>query len=113
MQISVFQGEALIGTAIIEHLDPPMGVAFGPFVPSDQYDRNQHADVLDGNYIGDKGHSFLARANQHGLLKTNTITIEDWSDPKIGMQLTVWFRDGGDFAALFSEHADYKTYYAR
>jgi hypothetical protein len=38
------------------------------------------------------------------------ISLEDWNDLR---QLTVWFENASDFAELFSEHDDYKTYYAR
>lgn len=113
MQVSIHQGGIAIGTAVLEHLDPPMGVAFGPFSPSDQYDRDRHANMIEGAYIGDRGRSLSVLADQQGLLKTASIAIEDWADPEIGKQLTVWFQDGSDFAALFSTHDDHKAYYAR
>jgi hypothetical protein len=113
MQVSVHQGETIIGTAILEHLDPPMGVAFGPFSPSDQYDRDQHANTIEGDYVDDKGQLLSVLTDQHGPFKTAAIAIEDWADPNIGKHLTVWFQNGGDFAALFSNHDDYKAYYAR
>jgi hypothetical protein len=113
MQVSVYQDETLLGAAILEHLDPPMGVAFGPFVPSDHYDRDKHANAVEGKYVGDNGQSLSVRANQHEALKTVSVTIEYWADAAIENQLTVWFQDGRDFAALFSTHNDYKAYYAR
>ena len=100
-------------TAVLEHLDPPMGVAFGPFASSDAYDRDRYANTVEGIYIDDKGKSLSVRADQHGALKTASIAIEDWADPTIGKQLTVWFENGDDFAALFSTHDDYRAYYAR
>lgn len=111
MQVSIYQNENLIGTATLEHLDPPMGVAFGPFEPSDEYDRDKHANTVEGNYVGDKGRSLSIRADQHGPLETATIAIEDF-DP-VGKQLTLWFKNGDDFAAYFSTHNDYKAYFAR
>jgi len=113
MQISVYQNEMLIGTAIIEHLDPPMGVAFGPFSPSDRYDRAHHANTIEGDYIDDKGQLLSVHADQHGPLNTASIAIQDWANPEIGKELTIWFRDGGDFAALFSTHDDYRAYYSQ
>jgi hypothetical protein len=113
MQVSVRQGGTVIGTAILEHLDPPMCVAFGRFSPGDQYDRDQHANTLDGEYVDDRGRSLSVHADQHGCLKTSSIAIEDWSDPAVGKQLTLWFQDGGHFAALFSTHGDYRAYYGR
>ncbi|MGX1742103.1 hypothetical protein ACWIEX_11145 [Bosea sp. NPDC055353] len=113
MQISIYQDGNVIGTAILEHLDPPMGVAFGPFSPVEQYDRDQHANTVEGEYIADRGQSLSVVSDPHGRLETASIAIEDWSDPQLGMQLTVWFKDGHTFAALFSAHADYRAYYDR
>ena len=90
-----------------------MGVAFGPFSPSDQYDRDQHANTVEGDYIDDRGRSLSVNAQPLGRLKTASIAIEDWANPEIGKQLTVWLQDGGDFAALFSTYADYRAYYDR
>lgn len=112
MQVSVHQAGAVIGIAVLEHLDPPMGVAFGPFSPSAQYDRDQHANTVEGDYVADRGELLSANAVLHGRLNAS-IAIEDWTDPEIGKQLTLLFRDGGDFAALFSTHADYLAYYPR
>jgi len=113
MQVRVYQNGIAIGTAILEHLDPPMGVAFGPFSPSDHYDRDKHANTIERDHVDDKGRSLSVDADQHGTLKTASIAIEDWNDPEIGKQLTVWFQDGDDFKLLFSTHGDYKAYYAR
>jgi hypothetical protein len=112
MQVSIHQGQTLIGIATLEHLDPPMGVAFGPFSPSNGYDRDKHANAVDGDYVGDRGQSLSVCHDQHGLLKTASIAIEDWADPEIGKHLTVWFQDGRDFAAYFSAHDDFKAYYS-
>lgn len=111
MQVSVYRDETLVGTAILEHLDPPMGVAFGPFSPGDQYDRDQHANTVEGDYINDRGQSLSVHADQHGRLNTASIAIQDWVDSKLGKELTVWFKDGRNFAALFSAHDDYRAYY--
>ncbi len=70
MQVSVYQDQALIGIATLEHLDPPMGVAFGPFTPTDRYERDKHTNTVEGNYVDDKGQSLSVRDEQHGFLKT-------------------------------------------
>jgi len=111
MHVSVHQDQALIGIATVEHLDPPMGVAFGPFTPTERYERDRHANTVEGSYVDDKGQSLSVCSDQHGLLKTASIAIEDWADPEIGKHLTVWFNDSRDFAAIFSTHVDFKAYY--
>jgi hypothetical protein len=90
-----------------------MGIAFGPFSPLDQYDRDQHANTIEGDYVGDRGQSLSVYADNHIRLKTASIAIEDWTAPEAEKQLTLWFQDSGDFAALFSTHGDYLAYYAR
>jgi len=113
MQVCVYQNNIAIGTAVLEHLDPPMGVAYGPFLPSDHYDRGQHANTVEGDYIDDRGRSLSVCAEQYGPIKTASIAIEDWTDPEIGRHLTIWFQDRSEFEAFFSTHEDYKVYYAR
>jgi len=57
MKDSGHQGQILIGIATLEHLDPPMGVAFDPLTPSNRYERDKHANTVEGNYVDDKGQS--------------------------------------------------------
>ncbi|WP_084582052.1 hypothetical protein [Sphingomonas azotifigens] len=108
MQVNVIEGDMLIGAAAIEHLDPPMGVAFGPFSPTLVYASASHANVIEGEYVGDKGLILAATADPHGALNAS-IAIEDYGD--LGRQLTLFFRDGETFAALFATHPDYIAYY--
>lgn len=110
MQVKIYDGEMLVGTATVEHLDPPMGVAFGPFSPTPDYASHAYANVIEGEFVGDKGTSLSATADPHGFLDTS-IALEDWSAPELGKQLTLFFKDGENFAALFAEHPDYRAYY--
>jgi hypothetical protein len=43
MRCEVFSGDALIGWSELEHGDPPMGVAYGRFIPSELYVPAVHA----------------------------------------------------------------------
>ncbi|MFT3987085.1 hypothetical protein [Aestuariivirga sp.] len=113
MQVRVYREGTLIGTANLEHLDPPMGVAFGPFDASDHYERGRDANVIDGQYAGDNGRQLLVYADENTPLKTASNLIEDDSDPRIGKQLSLMFENSDDFDALFSSHDDYKAYYER
>lgn len=110
MQVSVFEGETLIGTATLEHLDPPMGVAFGPFAPTPAYQTQAHANVIEGEFVGNKGLGLAASADQHGTLNAS-IGIEDWIADEFGRQLTLFFKNGESFAALFADHPDYRAYF--
>ena len=110
MQVRLYEGDMLVGTAVLEHLDPPMGVAFGPFLPTSDYKSNAHANMVEGEFTGDKGRLLTATASQHGSLVAS-VAIEDWAAPEFGKQLTLFFKDGGNFAALFAMHPDYRAYY--
>jgi hypothetical protein len=110
MQVNVYEGETLVGTATLDHLDPPMGVAFGPFWPTGHFEPNAHANVIDGEYVGDKGRSLTATAEQHGSLAAS-VAIMDCTDRAWGKEVTLFFQDGENFAAVFAAHPDYEAYY--
>lgn len=61
--------------------------------------------------IDDKVQLLSVHAGQHGPLNTASIAIQDRAD--LGKELTIWFPDGGDFAALLSTHDDYRAYYSQ
>lgn len=104
MQVSVYHDEILIGTAIIKYLDQGMGVAFGSFSPSGQYDRDKHASTIEGDYIGDKGRLLSVHAAHHGTLNIASLAIQDWADPDVGKELIIWLRDSADFALFLMHH---------
>lgn len=111
MQVSVHEGPTIVGTATIQHLDPPMGVAFGPFMPSRHYHRDRHANVVEGKFVDDRGRVLSARLDRYGVLLTHTVAIEDCTGRPY-IELTLFFSDGNDFADVFSTHADYIAYYS-
>ncbi|BCA60007.1 hypothetical protein HMP06_2776 [Sphingomonas sp. HMP6] len=75
MQVSLHEGPTLVGTATIEHLDPPMGVAFGPFEPSEHYSLDRHANVIEGEFVEDRGRVLTASADRYGVLRTCTVAL--------------------------------------
>ena len=110
MQVSVHEGPTLVGTASIEHLDPPMAVAFGPFAPSEHYSRDKHANVIEGKYVDNRGRGLSVSTDILGVLRTCTVAIDDGPDSKY-KEISLFFSDGKDFAEVFSAHADYIAYY--
>jgi hypothetical protein len=76
MQVKALENELLVGTATLEHLDPSMGVAFGPFSPAPDYALNAHANVIEGEYVGDTGIELAATIDHQGALIAS-IAIED------------------------------------
>jgi hypothetical protein len=111
MRITVHHGQILIGSAHLEDLDPPMAVALGTLTPTKDYHRDLHANIIDGNYVGDKGSRLSIMTGDRGLLNVAAIAIQDWSDPDFGKQITVIFEDHQSYKAMFSSHHQYKAYF--
>jgi hypothetical protein len=88
-----------------------MGVAWGRFTPSPLYSADQYANTVEGDFVGDKAQSLFVSTDGVGRIDTAAIAIEDWTETLGEKHLTVWWKDGQDFGALFSEHADFKAYY--
>ncbi len=110
MRVTISNGSSIIGTGVLEYLDPPMGVAFGQFSPTSEYHRDRHANTIEGVYIGDVAQSFSVRSDKSEAIRC-TVAIEYWSESLGEQQLTVWFQDSTDFKNLFSAHNDFNAYY--
>ena len=72
-------------------------IASGPFMPSPLYAVDRHENTVDGNYAGDVGQSLSAFVDGMGT--------SDKRHP------TAWWKDGRDFEAMLSGHADHKVFH--
>ena len=113
MLVTVFAGSSLIGTALLDQLDPPMGVAGGRFMPTANYDPHCHANVIEGEFDLSRGQSLSVHADDAGLLDTHRVDIEDWTTTAGEKLLYVAFCDGRVFEKLFSSYDDYRSYFRR
>jgi hypothetical protein len=111
MRVSVLDGSAVVGTAILDRLDPPMGVAWGVFVPSAEYDRERHARMIEGEWVPDLSTRLSVRPEGQSPLSRVRVDIEDYTGLFGEKQLWVYFESGTDYDPLFSEYDDYRTYY--
>ncbi len=111
MRVQVLSNGIVIGGAELTRLDPPMGVAMGHFEPADHYDRRLHANVIDGNYIGDPGASFVVISEVNGTIECVGVAIEDYAESAGERQLTVLGIPFPDYARFFADYSDYKAYY--
>jgi hypothetical protein len=111
MRVTVLSGNATLGAANLGQLDPPMGVAMGSFEPSGCYDKHAHANVIDGEYVGDKGTSFVVISDAHGKIDCVGIAIEDFAESIGERQLTLFGIPYPEYAQYFGEYEDYKVYY--
>lgn len=110
MEAVILKGDTVLGTGIVQHLDPPMGVAFGPFTPSSRYSAYLHANTIDGEYLGDKAADFVAIVDG-APVQAATIALEDYSRALGEHHFTIWFREGKEYDHLFQNHPAFKAYY--
>jgi hypothetical protein len=111
MLVQVLSNGVVIGGADLTQLDPPMGVAMGHFEPADHYDRRLHANVIEGDYIGDPGASFVVVSEDNGIIVCVGVAIEDYAESMGERQLTVLGIPYPDYARFFADYPDYKAYY--
>lgn len=109
MEAIISNGDKVLGTGTVEHLDPPMGVAFGPFAPSGLYSAYVHANTIDGEYFGDKSAEFIAVVGGRRV-QTASIAIEDWSKSLGEFHFTIWFQEREEYHDLFRNHADFTAH---
>ncbi|WP_341992388.1 hypothetical protein [Azorhizobium sp. AG788] len=100
-----------IGAGSLMQLDPPMGIATGTFEPTDHYDRDSHANIVEGKYLSDRGKSLVAISNEYGPIDCSGVGIED-SFESIGEQVvTIFGIPYPKYSEIFADYEDYKSYY--
>lgn len=105
-EFSIYSGEALIGWSELEFGDPPMGVAFGKFIPAPDYEAIRATVIeLRGN---DDGALRLSaqRADGMELDSLGGVHIEDHSDElgEDGLEVSVLGIGYPLYEALFPKH---------
>ncbi len=112
MKFTIYEADTPIGEADIFALDPPMGVAMAKFMPLDAYSLEQHANVVDGDFIEDRGGRLRIEMADGRPLLSQAISIEDW--PALG-EREVHFLGilEPSFESLFREHPDFKAYWGK
>jgi len=110
MRLRIFEASTQIAEAEIYALDPPMSVAMAKFFPSEAYDQARHANVIDGNYTGDRSAILRIEMQDGSTMKSNAISIQDWPalDEREVHILGIY---EPNFDELFHEHPDFKAYW--
>ena len=109
MKVEILSGDDVIGVAELNRLDPPMGVAFGPFQPTAAYEPSFHAGMIDGNENEAELRSVLGARGPRGMIECAAIGIEDFQEALGEIQVSVM--GIAEFESYFGEHPDYKGYY--
>lgn len=112
MRVKLLEADTPIGEAEIYALDPPMCVAMAKLFPTLAYDQARHADVIDGDFIGDPGEVLRIEMQDGSTMKSGAISIQDWPslDEREVHILGIY---EPSFDELFSEHPDLKAYWGR
>ena len=110
MKVTIYEAETPIGEAKIFALDPPMGVAMAKFAPLQAYNVTQHANVVNGEYIEDRGDKLRIEMEDGTALRSQAVSIQDW--PTLEEQ-EVHFLGilEPSFDELFRDHPHYRDYY--
>jgi hypothetical protein len=109
MKVEILSGDEVIGVGELNRLDPPMGVAFGPFHPTPTYKPSIHANVIGGNENDAGFQAVLGARGPRGMIECAAIAIEDFHDAIGEIQVSVM--GIVEFKSYFGKHPDYKAYY--
>lgn len=112
MKVVISHENMTIGHASLDPTDPPMGVAEGLFVPSARYDRNRHANVIDG-IDNDSLDAMAVSASSSELdpIECSGIIIEDYDESLQEIRVSVIGMSHADYAAAFGSHPAFKAYW--
>jgi hypothetical protein len=90
----IYFGEHLVGTSDLEFGDPPMGVAFGRFEPTDGYEK------ISG--VQNQGHLSVRSGNGVTLNASGGVHVEGQVGDE--MEVSVLGIPHSEYEALFPEH---------
>jgi hypothetical protein len=112
MKVKIFEASTQIAEAEIYALDPPMGVAMAKFFPAKAYDQARHANVIDGDYVGDRSEILRIEMEDGSTLMSEAISIQDFPtlDEREVHILGIY---EPSFDELFREHPDFKAYWGK
>lgn len=112
MKLKIFEANTLIGDADVFALDPPMCVAMAKFSPARDYDASRHANVIDGDYVGDRTDILRLEMDDGPAMKSEAISIQDFPtlDEREVHIIGIY---EPSFDELFREHLNFKAYWGK
>jgi hypothetical protein len=111
MNVAIYFEGSQIGSANLNQLDPPMGVASGAFVPAPDYVAERHANVIDGEAVADLGGVLEIRSEEFGILPKLDAAIQDFSAAIDEIVIDVIGIPYPLYHEMFSEYEGFKAYY--
>ncbi len=112
MKIEIISDGFVVGDGDLINLDPPMGIAFGSFVPSDRYDRKLHAGLIDGEVVEGKRDSLFVRASGRATFEFEEVVIHDMADSTGEIEVTVFGIPYPQFEDYFAHNPQYQAYWS-
>jgi len=108
MRVEIYSSEKVIGSAELNQLDPPMGVAVGLFTPTSEYVAAIHAGEIDGHENG-AAIGALSVHSAEGKVGCEGVWIADFQNTLSELQVSVL--GIADFATYFADHPDFRKYW--
>lgn len=104
-RFGIYSKELLVGWSALELGDPPMGVAFGRFVPAPSY-RLIQAQVIAAQGPASEGLHLSARDADGTLLECIGVCVTDYSAElgASGREVSVLGLSNPPYAQLFPQH---------
>lgn len=112
MKLKIFEGGMLIGNAEVFALDPPMCVAMAKFDPVEGYDPQRHANVFDGDYLGDRSNILRLEMPDGSTMKSEATSIQGFPTLNEREVHIIGVYEPG-FDQLFEEHPSFKAYWGK
>ena len=113
MRVEILAKDQVIGVAELVNLDPPMGGAFGRFDPSEAYDQDLHANLIEGEYQGDRGRDFTVRSAHMGQIECHGVSIHDISKTLAEYEATVFEIPYPQYELYFGQMQQFKMYWGK
>ena len=110
VRLKIFEADTLIGDAEVFALDEPMCVAMAKFDPAKGYDATRHANVIDGDYVGDRSDILRLEMPDGSAKKSEAISIQDY--PTLNdreAHIIGLYEPGSD--QLFGDHSSFEAYW--
>jgi hypothetical protein len=114
MRHIAYEGEiladnAVIGTGELNQLDPPMGVAVGPFTPTSFYSPGAHAWQIDGRENDNARKPGLTVRGPCGDIDCIGVSIADFSTDLGEIEVSVL--GIAEFERYFADHPHFRSYW--
>lgn len=88
MRLKILEVDALIGETEVFALYPPMSVAMAKVFPATACDQGRHANVIDGNHVGDRGEILRVEVEDDSTMKSEAASSQDFPTlGELGLQI--------------------------